>query len=460
MLAFTFTERAAGELKRRIRAELGRRADAARDPETARSLRSLARDSESAWISTIHSFCRRVLASHPIAAGLDPSFQVLDEASRRPRRRRGLRCRVRALRRRGRPGRLRDGGGVPDARAPDRGPNGPRRAAEQGDRATAAPPDPGRRISRRPPPRCARPRSAALAATESAAHTDRSEECRSRIAAALSGTDGRVPRRRGRGGRLDVQVERAGAHRSRGRPVPGRMRDPRAAAARGAVRRQLRAPPRAAGALRAGVRDAQGGALRARLRGPAATRTTAASRQPRHPAAATRASSGTSWSTSSRTRTRFSSASCGCCTRRMGRSVSTRFTVGDELQSIYGFRHADVEVFRSERRAAEAAPDTEAGREAAGGQLPLATRGPVARQQDRANAVRRWVRGAGGRPSAPGRGRRGHGRRGSGHRAEGLGGGRCARGIARRARPTVAGGGGPVPRRAAARPPRRRGAAR
>ena len=27
---------------------------------------------------TIHAFCRRLLAAHPLAAGLDPSFRVLD----------------------------------------------------------------------------------------------------------------------------------------------------------------------------------------------------------------------------------------------------------------------------------------------------------------------------------------------------------------------------------------------
>jgi ATP-dependent exoDNAse (exonuclease V) beta subunit len=37
------------------------------------------------------------------------------------------------------------------------------------------------------------------------------------------------------------------------------------------------------------------------------------------------------------------------------------FTVGDELQSIYSFRHADVEVFRSERATMDAAPDERAG---------------------------------------------------------------------------------------------------
>ena len=79
VLAFTFTERAADELKRRIRSELSDRANEAGEGSRGRRLRSLARDAESAWISTIHSFCQRVLGSNPVAAGLDPGFRVLDE---------------------------------------------------------------------------------------------------------------------------------------------------------------------------------------------------------------------------------------------------------------------------------------------------------------------------------------------------------------------------------------------
>ena len=72
MLVITYTERAAGELRGRIRArlhELGRH--------------GLARSLDGAWISTIHGFCLRLLKSHPFAAGLDPRFRVLDDSQGR-----------------------------------------------------------------------------------------------------------------------------------------------------------------------------------------------------------------------------------------------------------------------------------------------------------------------------------------------------------------------------------------
>jgi ATP-dependent exoDNAse (exonuclease V) beta subunit len=73
VLAFTFTEKAAAELRQRIRTELARRAD--RGSERAATVLA---GIGGAWITTIHGFCNRVLAAHPVAAGIDPGFRVLD----------------------------------------------------------------------------------------------------------------------------------------------------------------------------------------------------------------------------------------------------------------------------------------------------------------------------------------------------------------------------------------------
>jgi ATP-dependent helicase/nuclease subunit A len=68
MLALTFTEKAAGELRERVR----RRLLELNEAEHARAV-------DAAWIGTIHGFCARVLRARPLAAGLDPKFEVLDE---------------------------------------------------------------------------------------------------------------------------------------------------------------------------------------------------------------------------------------------------------------------------------------------------------------------------------------------------------------------------------------------
>jgi ATP-dependent exoDNAse (exonuclease V) beta subunit len=77
VLAFTFTDKAAAELRARARAELSRRAvgSGAKAVRAAALLTTIG----GAWISTIHGFCNRVLAAHPVAAGVDPGFRVLDQ---------------------------------------------------------------------------------------------------------------------------------------------------------------------------------------------------------------------------------------------------------------------------------------------------------------------------------------------------------------------------------------------
>lgn len=68
ILAITYTEKAAAEMKERIVRRFEERGD---DLNRRRA--------EAAYISTIHGFCTRLLRENPLAAGVDPAFGIIDD---------------------------------------------------------------------------------------------------------------------------------------------------------------------------------------------------------------------------------------------------------------------------------------------------------------------------------------------------------------------------------------------
>jgi ATP-dependent helicase/nuclease subunit A len=79
LLAITFTEKAAREMRDRVRATVEQRARAA--PTDARPLWEELRTAvEASRIGTIHSFCATLLRDHPAESGIDPGFVVLEES--------------------------------------------------------------------------------------------------------------------------------------------------------------------------------------------------------------------------------------------------------------------------------------------------------------------------------------------------------------------------------------------
>lgn len=79
LAAITFTDKAAAELRNRIRATLGRQLADNPDSPRANLLRAALEGLDAAAISTLHGFARRILAEHSIEAGLPPRFESLDQ---------------------------------------------------------------------------------------------------------------------------------------------------------------------------------------------------------------------------------------------------------------------------------------------------------------------------------------------------------------------------------------------
>ena len=349
----TYTRKAAGELRARIRAALH-----------ARGRHDLARELDGAWISTIHGFCSRLLRAHPFAVGIDPRFRELDDEHGAVLRGEAFEraltafCAVARLRAAAPARHLRRAGPAPDA---------------------------DRRL-----------RDAALGRAR--------PDARARRAARASPSGSPSCRRRRR--RLAADPARPTSSSPRPTPRSRSARTPSSCSTSPSSRRAATARPssarRATGSQQAALEElaardsellqelldlfaaeyaaAKAARVGARLRGSAAARPRPARATTSRSARPSSCASARSWSTSSRTRTACSARWSTCS--RDGPGAPDVFFVGDEFQSIYGFRHADVDVFRERRAAA-------AQRLPLTAQLPLAARGARRRQPSLRRGVRR-----------------------------------------------------------------------
>jgi ATP-dependent exoDNAse (exonuclease V) beta subunit len=77
--AVTFTNKAAGELKLRLRQELDRARLTASAPGQRAHIEHALQHLEEASIGTIHSFCAQMLRERPVEAVVDPAFEELSE---------------------------------------------------------------------------------------------------------------------------------------------------------------------------------------------------------------------------------------------------------------------------------------------------------------------------------------------------------------------------------------------
>jgi ATP-dependent exoDNAse (exonuclease V) beta subunit len=80
IVAITFTERAAAELKIKLQDRLAQ-ALAAASPDGDGHLADALRGLERMQVTTIHSFCAALIRERPVEAGIDPNFDVADELS-------------------------------------------------------------------------------------------------------------------------------------------------------------------------------------------------------------------------------------------------------------------------------------------------------------------------------------------------------------------------------------------
>jgi len=83
VVALTYTDKAAGALRRKIAERLSDSLLEAREPERIAQLESIRDALPASFIGTIHAFCSRLLREYPVEAGIDASFTMLESVDGR-----------------------------------------------------------------------------------------------------------------------------------------------------------------------------------------------------------------------------------------------------------------------------------------------------------------------------------------------------------------------------------------